>query len=290
VVVSGRTHVTRYEADGGRWLRATRDGDPRLRPLLDRPYVGFRQERAAFGRWLEPPPPALTLVVDLGEPIAAGGRRLPDAWVGGLSDTYELVDVGPGYASVDLKLTPLGAYRLLGVPLDHLAGAVVALDDVLGAPARELAEVLRATEDWDERFDALDAFLLARAADGPRPSAAVAWAWSRLRATAGRERIGTLAAEIGWSRRHLVAKFREQVGLTPKTVARLLRFAELRARVAAAPVRWADVAYDLGYADQAHLAREFRELAGITPTDFLARQVPGGGLVGDGVTNLQDAA
>ncbi len=83
-------------------------------------------------------------------------------------------------------------------------------------------------------------------------------------------------------------KFREQVGLTPKTAARVLRFRSLCRRLDAEPVRWAEIAYDCGYADQSHLIREFRKLAGTTPTDFLARRIPGGGVIADEVTFVQD--
>jgi methylphosphotriester-DNA--protein-cysteine methyltransferase len=72
------------------------------------------------------------------------------------------------------------------------------------------------------------------------------------------------------------------VGLSPKTAARLLRFADVRQRIERAPARWAQVAFDVGYADQSHLNRDFRQLAGTTPTDFVARLIPGGGVVGDG--------
>lgn len=125
---------------------------------------------------------------------------------------------------------------------------------------------------------------------GPRPHPLVVAAWARLRETAGGIRIGALAAELGASRRHLTTTFHQQVGLPPKTVARLLRFERVCRRVERNPARWADIAYDSGYCDQAHLNRDFRDLAGTTPTDFLARLIPGGGVVGDGITIVQDRA
>jgi methylphosphotriester-DNA--protein-cysteine methyltransferase len=71
------------------------------------------------------------------------------------------------------------------------------------------------------------------------------------------------------------------VGLPPKTVARLLRFQWVRERIQSAPGQWGEMAYAAGYADQSHLNREFRELAGTTPTDFVRRLIPEGGVVGD---------
>jgi AraC-like DNA-binding protein len=261
-----------------------------LRPLLHRRYVGFHQESALFQRWIEPPRATVTLIVDFEEPLRAGSERLPQAWLGGLSDTYELVELGKSHTSLDLKLTPLGAFTLLGVPLRQLAGAAVGLDDLFGAQGRDLTGRLREASSWEERFDLLEAFLLKRAAGGPEVSPAVSWAWSRLRSTAGRVPIGKLATDLQMSRRHLTSLFHEQIGLPPKTVARLLRFTRVCGLIQERPISWVEIAHDCGYFDQSHLNRDFRDFAGTTPTDFLARQIPAGGVIGDGISIVQDRA
>jgi transcriptional regulator GlxA family with amidase domain len=93
------------------------------------------------------------------------------------------------------------------------------------------------------------------------------WAWRRLVSTHGRVPIGELTGELGWSRKRIVAAFREQVGLPPKTVARLLRFDHARALAEAGSVRGlADLAIEAGYYDQSHLSHEARRITGMTPT------------------------
>ena len=94
----------------------------------------------------------------------------------------------------------------------------------------------------------------------------MAWTFRRLAAADGRLAIGPLAAEVGWSRRHLAARWRRDVGLGPKTVARVLRF-EHALRLVREGRALADVAYACGYADQSHLNRDFRALAGATPRE-----------------------
>jgi AraC-like DNA-binding protein len=113
------------------------------------------------------------------------------------------------------------------------------------------------------------------------PDPAVAWAFEQLRRTRGAARVEALAAELGCSRRYLRDGFVRQVGLPPKTVGRLVRFQHVRERIQEAPGRWSEVAYAAGYADQSHLNREFRELAGTTPSDFVRRLIPDGGVIGD---------
>ena len=284
-----RTRLVRDEHPLGCWVRAVRPPHPRLRGLLHRDLLGFEQESAAFSSWLEPPRPALTLIVDLEGEISLDGVPLPHAWIAGLSDRYAVVEFGARYASIDLELTPLGAWSLLGLPLAELEGQTVRLEDAFGRAGQRLVHQLHDTRDWDARFDAVETFLFARAAAGPRPAPAVACALSRLWETEGRERVESLAAELGCSRRYLHARFREQVGLAPKSVARLIRFGAVRRRIELTPRRWADVAYECGYADQSHLNRDFRELAGTTPSDFITRLLPGyGGVVGDGIPFVQD--
>jgi AraC-like DNA-binding protein len=284
-----RTRLIRDEHPLGRWTRAVRSPDPRLRGLLYRDLLGFEQDSATFSSWLEPPRPACTLIIDLEGSISVDGVPLPHAWIAGLSDRYAVVGFGARYVSIDLELTPLGAWSVLGLPLGELEGQTVRLEDAFGAAGRRLVEQLQDTRDWDIRFDVVERFLLARADAGPRPTPAVAWALSRLWRTGGRERIDALAVHLGCSRRYLHARFREQVGLPPKTVARLIRFGAVRRRIERAPARWADVAYECGYADQSHLNRDFRDLAGTTPGDFLTRLLPGyGGVMADGVPFVQD--
>jgi AraC-like DNA-binding protein len=275
----------------GSSVRAIRVADRRLGSLLYRPLYGFEQRQAGFSSWLEPPRPAVTLIVDLDGAISVGGERLPVGWLGGLGDRYVLVGFDGGtYAALDIELVPLGAYRILGMPVSELQGQCVALEDLFGGEGRRLVERLREAAGWDARFDLLERFLLARAAVGPVPTPAVQWAIGRLRETGGRARIDALASELGCSRRYLTARFTAEVGLAPKTIARQIRFSRVCARVREEPAAWARLAAEAGYYDQAHLNRDFRELAGTTPTDFVARLLPGGGLVGDGLPFVQDAA
>jgi AraC-like DNA-binding protein len=93
------------------------------------------------------------------------------------------------------------------------------------------------------------------------------YALARLRATRGAAGIESLAADVGWSRRHLAARFREAVGLPPKALGRLIRIEYAAQRVRAGD-SLADIAYEGGYADQSHFNRDFRELVGCTPTEF----------------------
>ena len=87
--------------------------------------------------------------------------------------------------------------------------------------------------------------------------------------------MASLAKELGWSRKHLTVCFRREFGMPPKLFARILRFDHAirlmrRDRVPS----WAELADACGYADQAHLTRDFRAFAGSPPASFMRRKLP----------------
>src|SRR5262249_40887669 len=81
--------------------------------------------------------------------------------------------------------------------------------------------------------------------------------------------VRDVVRETGYSQRRFIALFREESGLTPKVFCRLLRFQRVLSQFKAHPApTWSQLAYDAGYSDQAHLNREFREFAGVTPGEY----------------------
>ena len=174
---------------------------------------------------------------------------------------------------VQLELTPLGARSLLGLPAAALGPAVVDLGEFLGPDARELVERMTAVPAWADRFAVLDEVLPRRPHHSATPMPAVARAWDRIVASGGADRIGDVADEVGYSRRHLADRFIREYGLTPKDVARVVRFerSKLLLQRRDRPTL-AAVAAIAGYYDQAHLAREWRDLAGCPPSAWLAAE------------------
>jgi AraC-like DNA-binding protein len=212
------------------------------------------------------------------EPDGRPGTQHHDSFLAGLHTGPALVRGAREWACIELRFTPLGTHRLLGMPMHELVNRTVALDELLPG-VRELTDRLRGARSWAARFELVDTFLLRRLADSTSDSPGVEWSWEHLRRTQGRAHIGTLADELGWSHRRLIVRFREHIGLTPKTLARVIRFDRAVAALRRPVVRnLADIAFDCGYFDQAHMNRDFRELAGTTPTSFLAARLESGGV------------
>ena len=195
----------------------------------------------------------------------------PPQFVRGPQSSFYVPEGACAPSYLELRLAPLAAYTLLGLPVDELGEHPVDLSDVLGAAGPRLVEQLREAPTWRRRFALLDDFLFGRLALGPRPSPEVDRAWRRLVATDGAVPVGLIAREVGWSHKHQIARFRQQVGLAPKTAAQLLRFDRVwRALESRRPQDWGRMAAEAGYADQAHLIRDFRRYTGTTPAAFLS--------------------
>jgi len=192
-----------------------------------------------------------------------------DAWVTGLQERALITASGGRAWLCGARLTVEGAYRLFGVAPRELANTIVDLDALHGAAARAMVDAVRNAPTAVRRLALLGAYIAERAQRDCRWDTAVEWALDRISATRGCVSVMSLAREIGWSREHLHRRFVNQVGLGPKTCAQLARFhATLLALEWRSEDSLAAAAQRLGYFDQAHLAREFRAIAGTTITDY----------------------
>jgi AraC-like DNA-binding protein len=256
---------------------------PPLRGLLAW-YSGYRQEGVppAVHRGL--PSPYLTLIITLDDPLTVASHPDPAAGpgcyltlAGGLHTSPALITHQGRQSGIQLALSPLGARALLGLPAGELASLDVDGADVLGGTARELHERLRAAPSWAARFALLDQLLLAQADLDQQVAPDIAAAWQLLTRSGGTIRVAELAQRTGWSPRYLQRRLLTETGLTPKAAARVTRFDRARRRLhsraaAGQPAALAGIAADCGYYDQAHLAAEFRELAGCAPSAWLAEE------------------
>lgn len=244
---------------------------PALRPWINR-YTGYLM-RTAPGSHQGLPSRNVTFIITLDGAVDLAGRGSYSTLAGGLHATPVRIEHDGLQHGIQAEFTPLGARALLGLPAGELADAVVELDTLLGAQARELVDRVRTATTWADRFAALDAALerLARPESVPCPE--LGWAWRRLASSSGAVEIGALAAEVGWSRQHLRARFQREYGLSPKLAGRVMRFESAKQLLTQVPrPALADVALRCGYSDQAHFNRDWLRFAGVTPSEWLAAE------------------
>jgi AraC-like DNA-binding protein len=209
------------------------------------------------------------------EDAGVDGPNMQQGMIGPLTRWHDNVLAG-SLRSFCVHFTPLGANALL-----HLRGCgfhdrAAALADVLdkrhALEAHAWADEIVHARSFAERVEATDRFLLRRLRGAATPAPLVASAVARLARSDQRVgRISLLAADLSCSERTLRRRFQQELGLSVKTFARITRFQRAHSFLQGNPrAHWAEAVVRFGYVDQAHLIREYRELAGTTPPRFSA--------------------
>ena len=283
----------------GQWRTVQRDANPRLRPFVHG-YFASSSRLHRTVRELHLPSAEVPLMLNFGEQhrrLDANGSEdwstRDGVWIVGLHDRHQVTEAAGEREFMVVRFTPLGAHLFLRLPMHLIANEALDLDLIDPPLARAVKGRVGAARAWADRFAAMDLLIAERMAEAER-SRAIHAAWRRLVASDGRIAIGSLASEMDCSRRTMIERFRTQVGLRPKTMARLLRFnrairlldtpvrrtadepagkpyieADATCHRPAGAIQWADLAADCGYFDQAHFIREFQAFAGRTPAAFL---------------------
>ena len=210
------------------------------------------------------------IVIDL----AAG----PGA-VSGMRSQYIVIDTAAIETVMGVVFRPGGARGFFDVPADDFYNQVVPLGLAWGPRVTQLRDRLREVVAVGEKFRVLETALIqAMQRAGEKRLAlhpSVEYALVKFRRVSHIRSVIGVTREAGLSRRRFSQLFREQVGITPKLYCRLHRFRKVVRQIASGgPVDWADVALAGGYCDQAHLAHEFREFSGMSPTSYLAAERP----------------
>ena len=196
-------------------------------------------------------------------------ERGSGAVIAGPSARYGIIDTDEQAHVVGACFTPTGLLHVAAPPASLLSAQDVALDDLWGRrTACRLREQLLEAQTPDAQLDVLEAAL--RLAFRERSAhAATRLATAALVARPALTRISELVRASGLSQRQFIERFTREVGITPKRFARVQRFQQaVRRADGGRPDRWCDIASDCGFSDQSHLVHEFREFAGITPTDW----------------------
>ncbi len=200
------------------------------------------------------------------------GRIIATAVVGGPRSCYYIREIGGrAGAAVGALLLPGAAERLFGVPATALAERHTPLAALWGDAATDrLIDQLAEVRDPAQRIAVFEAELLRRLDGAANPHPAVQLALAQFAAGVP---VREVVRVSGFSHRHFSALFQATVGLKPKLYCRVQRFVQTLA-CSRLHASWAEVAGVAGYADQAHLSRDFAEFSGLSPGGY-RRIAPG---------------
>jgi AraC-like DNA-binding protein len=184
---------------------------------------------------------------------------------------YRTGPKAPGIVA-GVSFRPGMAGAMLGAAMAELTDRHVPIGELWGGRGEELRERLLTAMGPAAVFGVLEREFAARLDDARPLHPAIARALEPHPSAWAHARVSHIQRETGYSPRHFAALFRAAVGLTPKHYYRVRRFTAVLKRLATGEGRdLARVAAAAGYSDQSHLTREFREFAGITPTQYRPR-------------------
>lgn len=265
------------------WTRAIGAGSDtpvrptqQLRPFVSS-YVDFDMASWPPGRHRGLPDATLALVVSVGPPLIVRRAGHPGAvvaaTVGGLRSGPVDIVHDSTQRGIQLALTPRGSRALLGIPAAALGQGVWPLEEVVGGRAHELVDRLADAQGPAGRARVLDAVLAGWAVDESYPEVVDAF-WHTMASSACRAPVTSIAAEIELGGRHLRQLVQAELGLTPKTLARIMRFSRARRCLRSGQTAsLAETAVLCGYYDQAHLPNDWKQLGGCTPGQWMSEEL-----------------
>jgi AraC-like DNA-binding protein len=176
---------------------------------------------------------------------------------------------------VGVQFASGGASPFFRMPISELEDASFNMGDLWGTEAAWVRERVLAAQTPRAMLEALAVCLDERLCLTVRNALplhpAVVYMAGELDICDGPGRVQAVTAKIGMSQRRIAQLFHEQVGVSPKTFHRVRRLQHTLQRLRGLhQVNWADLAVDCGYYDQAHLSHDFRQIAGMTPSAYLA--------------------
>ena len=243
-------------------------------------YNGYREDIGRPVRRLEVSRDRVILILGFGDRLQISPVDSPlkpsqyDAFVVGLGEKPLITEHNGAQGCIEIVLFPWAVNRFFCGAATELRQGVVNLDNIWGNSAHLLIEQLSEKSSWQERFALVDQILLAKfAASSQMIRPEIQWAWSQLDQHGGCIPIRQLAKTVGWSDRYFAACFRNQIGVTPKAAARLIRFNRAHQRLNASDYEaLSEIAASCGYSDQSHFSREFRLFSGCSPLVYQKAQ------------------
>ena len=284
--MNNRLQTFTHSSPIGHWSVSVWRTDPRLADIVTSMWFG--EGRTAYQRDRILPSGQSQLLINLGPPqyrVEPGPPevRVPfvDVWYSGLHQGPIDTEAPHGNALLGVAFSAHGTFPWLGERMDGLSDRIIALADALGDGALRLRERLLNTPSLEARFRCVERWLIARLKPRTIVHPAVRWAVDQIASSGGRMPIEALATQTGFTRKHLGNLFQQQVGLSPKSLARVHRFRGALQLLDGAngQVPWAALAEQCGYYDQSHLINEFRRFTGFSPVELVRRDRPDSGSI-----------
>ncbi|REJ76174.1 MAG: AraC family transcriptional regulator [Acidobacteria bacterium] len=194
-------------------------------------------------------------------------------WASGLRTRPISIPAGSGSSKLVIVFKTGMAHPFFPIPMSELSNSVVDADRLWGNEFGFLRERILAAAEPSDKFSIVEEFLLRRLNSDTELNPCVDFAVKGIGADPSKTNLAKLSDKIGYSQKHLISMFKNNVGTTPKSYLRVIRFQRIIGEIETCDKPdWPALALDAGFYDQAHFINDFKTLSGFTPNQYLERK------------------
>ena len=208
--------------------------------------------------------------------LAGRSVEFPETFIGGIHVEPVLFKMRGGTGMFGISCKPETFVTLFNLPIGELVDSYAELRPFFGKSIGDLAEQIKVASTNECRAQIATAFFRQRAAlHARRDRFYYSEAMQYIRMASGQHSVDDLCGKVFVGKRQLQRSFQDNIGISPKTYGRIVRFKGAYDYVQRNPhTTWTEISYHFGYADQSHFIRDFKEFTGENPRSFLAGCVP----------------
>lgn len=197
-----------------------------------------------------------------------------NGWASGLRTGPISIPAGSGTSKLVVVFKTGMAHPFFPIPMSELSNSVVDADRIWGSEFGFLRERVLAAGEPKEKFRLVEEFLSKQLTSDTELNPCVEFAVKGIGANPSQTNLAMLSDRIGYSQKHLITMFKHNVGTTPKSYLRVIRFQRVIEQIESAEVPdWPAIALEAGFYDQAHFINDFKSLSGFTPREYMSKKV-----------------
>ncbi len=196
-----------------------------------------------------------------------------NVWVSGIRNSYITIPSGKDSEMFIINFHRGKAYPFVEMPLHELTDSVVDGDLVLSNEIMDVRQMILEASSVFEKFYAVEKFLLGKFGGKLIVNPFIEFAVDKIVKSPNKMSIAQISNKVGYSQKHLIKLFKDNVGVTPKEFLKIIRFQKAVEEIAAAKeIEWTSLANECGYYDQAHFINDFKIFSGFTPKRYQQMQ------------------
>lgn len=196
-----------------------------------------------------------------------------NVWFSGIRNKYITIPSGKDSEMFILNFQKGKSYPFSDMPLHELTDSVVDGELVLSREIHDLRARIQDTPDIKQKFSTAENYLTKKFLNKLVANPFIDFAVQKIIHSPHQITIEEISRKVGYSQKHLIKIFKDNVGVTPKNFLKIIRFQKVIQDISLLKrPNWMSITLESGYYDQAHFINDFKEFSGFTPNAYLKKQ------------------